>query len=89
MEIFKNKDKMSLQQRAIATHFEQMIESELELCMNNYREATGAVNLNYDELTDEEMRTLDSTNHEMDVIAKYWFLRAGNLIELIYKKISN
>lgn len=86
MNIFKNKDKMSLEQQAIATHFEQMIESEMSLCMENYRKATDAVNLNYEGLNDEETATLDSTNHEMDAIAKYWFTRATSLIELVYKK---
>ncbi|MUG92852.1 hypothetical protein F7734_10480 [Scytonema sp. UIC 10036] len=77
---------MISKQLAIATHFESIIEDELSLCMENYRKATDAVNLDYYGLTDEEITNLDATNHEIDIIAKYWFLRATSLIEIIEKK---
>jgi hypothetical protein len=86
MKIFRSQDKMTPEQQAIANNFERMIESELSLCRSNYKAATNAVNLNYEGLSDDEMRSLDAINHEINVIAQYWFLRAGSLIELIDKK---
>ncbi len=64
---------MSLEQQAIATEFEQMIESEYALCASQIKKANSSTNNPNSELA----------NAEIDAINKYWQQRLGNLIEFI------
>jgi hypothetical protein len=76
MEIFKTKLKMSVEQQALALEFEEMVEGEFALCVEQIEKTYTASTLS----------STDFANREIDSICRYWQLRLANLMKFLDMK---